>query len=111
MIKINGKIINVSSVSGDIVIGDKIVINGKTITNFDDYEEKVINITIEGSVDNLTTGNGDVEVKGDVKRVKTTNGTVVCYDVNGDIKTTNGNINCGNVSGDIDTVNGNVRHK
>lgn len=94
------------------IINGKMLIDGKPFDENDgiDVDEKVINITIEGSVDRLEIDYCDhVVVQGDAKRVHTQNGDIeVKGDVFGDVHTNCGDIECGDVEGDCHTNMGSI---
>lgn len=104
-ININGKVYS----GGSIVVNNgKITIDGKEI---DGLDERVININIEGSVQNLDVDCANsITVNGDVVELTSKNGNVsVSGDVSGNVENKNGNINCGNVGGDVLNKNGNIK--
>ena len=107
-ITVNGKTIKHSGNGPMCISGDKITIGGVEIHNLEDYQEKVINIVVEGDVTSLSTDNADITVKGSVGSIDTKNGSVHCKDVQGDVTTKNGSVSCGKVSGSVDTKNGNI---
>lgn len=107
-ITINGKTITHSG-RGDVCISNgKVTIGGVDVKDLNDIDEKVINIVVEGNVENLSTDDADVTVNGSVHTVNTKNGNVTCGDVSGDVETKNGNVMCGSVQGDATTKNGNI---
>lgn len=92
-IKINGKeIFTRKSGSNIMVIGNKIKIDGKEITDFSEIQSKEIKIEIIGNIESLNTTNGDVVVTGDVENIETTNGNVIVEGNVYKIKTLNGDI-------------------
>ena len=109
-IQINGKTFSGNSVS---IINGEVIIDGKKQTNLSDFEEKIINVTINGNVESVSTSNGDITISGVVKNnVKNVNGSIdIGGDVSSSITSTNGNVTCNNVSGDIDTTNGNIKYR
>ena len=123
---INGKVIR--NITGSVITftGGKMIVDGKPIEDWNDSDEKVINITIEGDVDVLEasccttitvkgnankvkTGSGDVCVEGLVKgSVQTGSGDVRCGDVGEDVSTGSGDVHCGNVQGRVSCSSGDV---
>ncbi|WP_318493341.1 hypothetical protein [Photobacterium leiognathi] len=87
--------------------GNKVVVDGVTQEG-----ELVgdISITVNGDVDSLQTGSGDVKA-GDVKEIRTGSGGVTCGHVSGSIQTGAGNVECGSVSGSILTMLGDIYHR
>ena len=107
MISINGKTYKGNNVS---VINGQVYIDGvKKVAS----EEKVINITIEGDINELKVDVCDkLEVTGNCHTVNSTNGNIqVKGNVSGDVTNKNGNIICKEVGGDATTKNGNVIHQ
>lgn len=87
------------------------IINGRFV--IDDVEQsqdlgRVITISINGNVDNLTTASGNVVVTGNVGNLSTVSGTVSCRDVTSDVKTVSGNVRCESVAGNVKTVSGDI---
>ena len=97
------------------ITNGKIYVDGKPIDELNaiNTDEKVINITIEGSVERLEIDYCQtVKVTGDCKRIKTNNGDIeIGGDVSGDVHTNMGDITCGNIEGDCHTNMGNIYHK
>ena len=113
--------------NGNVVInGNRVIVNGKLVKDFNDVNEKTIYVIVNGDVGNLEVGCCEkVEVKGTVKSVKTqsgdvhvtgnveggltsTSGDVECGDVGGDVTTTSGDVKCKNISGNVKTVSGDI---
>ena len=97
------------------IVNGKVTVDGKPISEFEteNGDEKVVNITIEGSVEHLEVEYCDsIKITGDCKRVKTNNGDIeIGGDVNGDVHTNMGSITCGNVEGDCHTNMGSIYRK
>lgn len=109
-ITINGKTIK-SKGTNISIINNKIIIDGITVENFDDYT-KDIEITIEGNVNKLETTSGNVTVKGDVGEIETASGDIeIDGDCGGSIRTASGDVRCENVQGDVKTMSGDIRRK
>lgn len=104
---INGRYVNLTGQSVSITDGG-IYVNGKPIEEFDESQVPVLKIEITGSVENLTTENGEVTVNGRVGSVVSKNGNVNCQTVEGNVESKNGNVMCGKIMGDCDTKNGNI---
>lgn len=107
-ITINGKTISHSG-RGDVSISNgKVTIGGVDVEDLNDIDAKVINVVVEGNVENLHTGDADITVNGSVHIANTKNGNITCGDVSGDVETKNGNVMCGSIQGDATTKNGNI---
>lgn len=108
---VNGKKYTVPN--GNVsVIGNKIYVNNKLITDESSCTSKEIKIVINGNVEGgIKVDSGNVTVFGDCKDINTMSGDVECKNVNGNIKTQSGDVKCGNVSGDISTMSGDVTTK
>jgi hypothetical protein len=107
MVTINGKNYKGNNVS---VINNEVFIDGKRADQTEDA--KVINITIEGSIQELDVDYCDkLEITGDCGSVTSKNGNIqVKGNVSGDVTNKNGNIVCRDVGGDAETKNGDVTH-
>lgn len=83
-ININGKVISIENGSSVSVINNRVIINGKVVEDIQQYEEKNIEIIIEGNCENIDT-TGNVTINGSCNDIDC-NGNVICYgDINGDI--------------------------
>jgi|TARA_R110000851_G_scaffold47424_1_gene115033 hypothetical protein len=120
-ITINGK----SYVGNNVTVrNNKVIVDGKV---WDDKDTKEINITIDGSVDQLEvdaanqikvngnvnklrTSSGDVEVSGNVEAgITTSSGDVeIGGTVGGNVKTMSGDVECGKVSGSVSSMSGDI---
>ena len=107
-ITVNGKTIKHSGNGSVCISNGKVTIDGVDVEDLDAIDEKVINIVIEGNVENLHTDDADITVNGSVHMASTKNGNITCGDVIGDVETKNGNVMCGIVGGDVTTKNGNI---
>lgn len=67
-----------------------------------------ITVNIEGDVESIETGSGDVSVNGSVRDIETGSGDVECRVVNGNIRTGSGDVSCTEVRGNIKTSSGDV---
>lgn len=107
---INGKIIR--NITGSVITFErgKMYVDGKLLEDFEQSDEKVFNITINGSVEKVTIDVcSSLTVKGNAGKVKTGSGSItVGGDVMGDVSTGSGRVECGNVAGDVSTGSGNV---
>lgn len=106
---VNGK--KYSIPDGSIsVIGNKIYVNGKLIT--DESGNTKINIVVNGSVNgDIKTDCGDIKISGNCNNVQTISGDIECGDVNGNVQTTSGDIKCKNVKGSAKSVSGDITTK
>ena len=101
-ITINDKTITCSG-SNVVINNGRIVVDGKTIQEYNSGDIKVV---IEGDVNKIDYG-GSVEVHGNSGSIDCGASCEVSGDVKGDINA-GGSVICGNVSGDID-AGGSVR--
>lgn len=100
-------IINNSSFTGRnvTIINNKIIIDGKDVTP----DSKEINISITGNVDNLEVDYASkIEVQGNVDSLRSGSGNVICKGVIGNVQTGSGDVDCENVQGNIQTGSGGV---
>lgn len=107
MVSFNGiKFPNAKSI---VVKDNKVFIDGEELKT----EEKVINISVSGSIDKIEADNcNSIDVKGDCTLVKTTNGDVtVGGNVIKSVTTVNGDVKAKEIHGDVETVNGNIKYK
>ncbi len=102
-ISINGKNLFGSNIS---INGNKIIIDGKDVTP----NEKVINIVVNGNIDNLGVDSCDkIEIHGDVNKLKNMSGDIECGNIKESVSSGSGNIKCkGYIGGDVETGSGNV---
>lgn len=123
---INGRVYKNISGRNITIERGQIIVDGKPIEDWNDSNEKEINITIEGNVDclqvqcagaitvngdtkSVKTGSGDVTVTGCVKgNIHTGSGDVRCGNVEEDINTGSGDVHCGNVGGRVTTMSGDI---
>lgn len=106
---VNGKRYDLPDNASISVIGNDVYVNGKKFVDGKDFKEKVINITIEGNVNELEAGSSDVKVHGNTGEIKCGSGDIVIKgDVNGNITTGSGDVTCGNVNGNVRTGSGDV---
>lgn len=112
-IVVNGDVVRKKVIGTMVINGGKITVDGKPLSELDQEDEKVINITIDGSVDRLEVDYcSQIIVKGDAKRVHTLNGDIkVDGDVAGDVHTNCGSIECGDVEGDCHTNCGSIHRR
>lgn len=85
----------------------KVYVNGKLR---EDLSEPSIEIKIEGTVNNVHTGSGNVSVTGDVTAISTSSGDINCKDVKGGVQTMSGDITCNTIAGNVSTMSGNIYH-
>lgn len=109
----HSKTVYVGSLMGLTFRNGKLIANGVNIDEFEKAtkDQKVINITIEGSVGHLDVDScTTIVVQGTANHVKTNMGDInVEGNVEGDVHTNMGDINCGNVEGDCTTNMGDIR--
>ena len=126
---INGRVYKNISGRNITIERGQIIVDGKPIEDWNDSNEKEINITIEGNVEelyaqcvgtitvngdtkNVKTGSGDVTVTGYVRgNIHTGSGDVRCGNVEEDITTGSGDVHCGNVGGRVTTMSGDIYRK
>lgn len=106
MIQIN----NNGYVGRSIVIRDnKIIIDGKDVTS-ELGEEKKINITVNGDIDNLEVDySNELKVYGNVGKLSSGSGDVTCLNVTGGVRSGSGDIECESIEGDVQTGSGDVK--
>jgi hypothetical protein len=120
-ISINGQSFTGNNIQ---IKNNKIFVDGEEV-NPDD-KAKVINISINGMVNNVTIDHcHDVEIDGNVDSVNTSSGDIsisgsasaiynnsgdvlVSGDIHGEVITTSGDVKCKNIVGDIKTVSGDI---
>lgn len=106
MIKINGKTYFGNNIQ---ISNNRVIIDGLDVSG-DHKDSKEISIQVEGNIENLSVDYAkSILVNGNVNSLKSGSGDVDCKDVTGDIKTGSGDIECGNVGGGIETGSGNVK--
>lgn len=98
----NVKIEGAQSIS---INNGKIYVDGKLR---EDLSEPSIEIKIEGTVNSVHTGSGNVSVTGDVTAISTSSGDVNCKDVKGGIQTMSGDITCNTIAGNVNTMSGDI---
>ena len=107
---VHGDYVKKQIIGSMVINGGRITVDGKPLEELDQEDEKVINITIEGSVERLEVECcKDITVKGGAHRVHTQCGDInITGDVSGDVHTNCGSITCGNVEGDCHTNMGSI---
>ena len=100
----NVKIEGAQSIS---INNGKVYVDGKLR---EDLSEPSIEIKIEGTVNSVRTGSGNVSVTGDVTAISTSSGDVNCKDVKGGVQTMSGDVTCNTITGNISTMSGDVYH-
>lgn len=95
------------------IINGQVKINGRTVDDLNQYDDKIINITIEGGCHDISVDVcEEIHVTGNSCGIQTHNGNVkVDGQCDGNIITHNGNVNCGEVRGSVQSHNGNIHHK
>lgn len=108
-VTINGK--TYTNIRGNMVITDKgIYVDGKPL---EEYKEPfIVNLTIQGNVENVNCENNDIHIEGEVGDATAKNGNITIKgNVKGNVDSKNGNITiAGSVSGDVTSKNGNIIH-
>lgn len=111
---INGKTF-ITEGNADIlsVENGQVFVNGRTLNISEFSSAPVINITVEGPVNSVTTQSANVTVNGNVGAAKTMSGNVkVEGAINGDVSTVSGDVRvAGSISGKVKTVSGDIRSK
>lgn len=85
--------------------------NGKIYVNGnlrEDLKNPSIEIKVEGTVNSIHTGSGNISVTGDVTAISTSSGDVNCKDVKGGIQTMSGDITCNTIAGNVSTMSGDI---
>lgn len=100
----NVKIEGAQSIS---INNGKVYVDGKLRK---DLSEPSIEIKIEGTVNSVHTGSGNVSVTGDVTAINTSSGDVNCQDVRGGVQTMSGDVTCNTIAGNVNTMSGDVYH-
>lgn len=109
---VNGKRYDLPDGASITISNDNIYVNGKQFIEGQGFTERVINITIEGNVNELETGCAKATVNGDCGCVKSGSGDVTIHgNVGGGISTGSGDVVCGDVAGSIKTGSGDVSCK
>lgn len=81
---VNGKVYIVPSGNSISIIDNKVIVDGKEITDFDSVEEKEVNIQINGDIKNVSVS-GKMTLHCDSITNLTNSGTIKC--VNSKIET------------------------
>lgn len=96
----NVKIDGAQSIS---INNGKVYVDGK-------LSEPSIEIKIEGTVNSIRTGSGNVSVTGDATAISTSSGDVNCKDIKGGVKTMSGDVTCNTITGNVSTMSGDIYH-
>lgn len=101
-------------VNGRSYVGNNVHIsNGRVIIDGVVQEGEplgqVVNIHIEGNVEQASTVSGDISCKGNAGSIETTNGDVTCGDVHGSVSTVSGDVKAKSIKGAVSTVSGDIR--
>lgn len=106
-IQVNGRTIQVPPGSSITIDGDKIIIGDNELV----IKDKVINISIEGTVGSASTSSGSIKVTGSSGNLTTSSGDISVGGNAGNITTMSGDVDVkGSVSGNISTMSGDVSH-
>ena len=68
-------------------------------------------IRIEGDVNTLNNGSGDVTCNSVTNGVRTGSGDVECEVINGNVSTGSGDVKCDTISGSVKTGSGDIKYK
>jgi len=102
VITINGKSYNSSSIT---IKNNQVIVNGKEIDM-----EKALTVVIEGNVESLKADVcKQITVKGSVDQLSTMDGDVTCGDVLGSVSTMSGDIEAKSIKGSVQTMSGDIR--
>lgn len=109
IVQVNGNtVINGSIVGGDLVINQTrngVQINGEHF----EFSDKVLNITVEGFVEYVSTVSGNITANADCGSASTTSGDIrVQGEVKGNAKTVSGDIRAASILGKCSTVSGDI---
>ena len=85
----------------------KVYVDGKLRK---DLSEPSIEIKIEGTVNSVHTGSGNVSVTGDATAISTSSGDVNCKDIKGGVQTMSGDVTCNTITGNVSTMSGDIYH-
>lgn len=106
-IQVNGRTIKAPPGSSITIDGDKIIIGDTELV----IKEKVINISIEGTVGSASTSSGSIKVAGSSGNLTTSSGDISVGGNASNITTMSGDVDVkGSVSGNISTMSGDVSH-
>lgn len=109
---VNGKKYQFPDNASVCIENGNVKVNGKLFVDGKEFEEKVINITIEGNVEKLESGSADTTINGNCGGIKCGSGDIVIKgDVSGDVSTGSGDVECCNISGSVRTGSGDVNCK
>ncbi len=104
--------INNSTYSGNniTIIKNRVYVDDILV---DTQQDRIINITVEGDIETIKSGAGDITIKGNVKNsVETGAGNIdIGGDVGGNVSSGAGNIKCNNITGNVKTGVGDIRYK
>lgn len=88
------------------IINGKVIVDGQDVTPV----EKEIYITVDGPVQNLKVDAcSTITINGDVETVETGSGDVSCGNVKTDVTTGSGDVECKEIGGSVRTGSGNVK--
>lgn len=106
-VTVNGKKYNVPDGASITIEGDNITIGSEQVC----IRDKVINISIEGSVGACMTTSGDIHVTGNAGTLQSTSGDITVGGDSMDIRTTSGDVEVGGkVDGNVTTVSGDITY-
>lgn len=108
-ISINGQTITFEGSANNVQVKNGVVmINGKVVDG--NYQnDKVINVTVNGNVDNLSTASGDITVTGNVETIQTASGDIKVHgDIKGNITTASGDVSAKTINGNVSSMSGDI---
>lgn len=106
-VQINGRTIKAPPGSSITIDGDNIIVGDEVIA----CKEKVVNISIEGTVGSATTSSGYIKVTGNAGNCTSSSGDITIGGSAGNIATSSGDVDVGgSVSGNINTMSGDISH-
>ena len=106
-INVNGKEYLLTGNSISISGNGNIIVDGEKI---DTKDSKIINVSIEGTVQELKMESGVINIKGNVTNISNNCGDIeIEGNVYGSVHTVSGDIECGRVEGTVYTVSGDIR--
>ena len=104
--------INNNSIIGKniTITGNRIIIDGKDVTNNFAGKEKEISIIVTGNIETLFVDySKSIDIKGNVGNFNNGSGNVTCHDIEGDIHTGSGNISSNSIKGNVRSGSGNIK--
>lgn len=127
IIEVNGKKFRIDSSAKDIsIVNGKVFVDGKALDDNQNTSKVEIlvkgniknlqvdscqTIKVDGVVEDLKSGSGDVKVIGSVGgSVRTGSGDVECTDIHSYVQTGSGDVNASVIKGSVQTGSGDIKH-